>query len=244
MDLLKVGDYVEGYENYGEKIARVRGWITDIKVFSNRISIEIKCDDSYQGARGNNLIWGNDRLPIVRLDKSMTGQSYNRFRDIPELPFIQTHSFEDSICVFDIDGTLVEYRFGDGVYVCKDSEFMDYCKEHDVYADANIPDIMKKFIAGLDKDKVYVCSKAYSLEEMKQKAELAYKKYDIPEENIFFVFNNHDKLEILNRIAGMHEDIPRWKIYMIDDSIDVLGHIQDNSDFGTIHISSLLDWRD
>jgi O-acetyl-ADP-ribose deacetylase (regulator of RNase III) len=50
--MLKKGDYVEGYEYYGEKIQRMRGWVE--KVYGDG-SVSIKCDDWYNGARENNL---------------------------------------------------------------------------------------------------------------------------------------------------------------------------------------------
>lgn len=50
--MLKKGDYVEGYEYYGEKIQRMRGWVE--KVYGDG-SVSIKCDDWHNGARGSNL---------------------------------------------------------------------------------------------------------------------------------------------------------------------------------------------
>ncbi len=50
--MLKKGDYVEGYEYYGEKIQRMRGWVGE--VYSDG-SVYIKCDDWCNGARGSNL---------------------------------------------------------------------------------------------------------------------------------------------------------------------------------------------
>lgn len=46
------GDYVEGFEHYGEKVQRMRGWVGE--VYGDG-SVYIKCDDGYNGARGNNL---------------------------------------------------------------------------------------------------------------------------------------------------------------------------------------------
>jgi len=46
------GDYVEGYEYYGNKIQKMRGWVARVDVVGN---IEIKCDDWFRGARCNLL---------------------------------------------------------------------------------------------------------------------------------------------------------------------------------------------
>ena len=50
--MLKKGDYVEGYEYYGNRIQKMRGWVE--KVYGDG-SVSIKCDDWHNGARENNL---------------------------------------------------------------------------------------------------------------------------------------------------------------------------------------------
>lgn len=250
--MLKIGDYVEGFEQYGYKIARVRGWISKIEIYESRAEIWLQCDDCYNGARGNCLIYGNPRFPITKLedrprpsdsDRALCGiADYERF-DF-KVPFIIEHNFNSSIVCFDIDGVLAEYRFGNGVYACKDSEFPDYCKKHNVYAEASAPLTIKSFMnRWLNVNQRYCISKAYCDEERDQKIKFVTEQYEIPREQIYFVDSNEQKLYIMKQIASLNDDVDEQEIFMVDDSIEVLGHIYENSNFGTIHISSLLEWR-
>lgn len=252
--MLKVGDYVEGFEHYGHKIARVRGWVGKIEVYENRVSITIQCDDCYNGARGNVLIYGNPRFPIKKLEgrprpnTNNLGPSLFEIADYErfdfKVPFILSHNFHNSIMCFDVDGVLAEYRFGNGVYACKDSEFAEYCKKNNVYENANAPVAIKDFIdCNLNYEQRYCISKSLSKDEETQKIKFVTENYDIPEDNIYFVESNEQKLEVMKTIAGFHKGVDEQEIFMVDDSIEVLGHIHENSNFGTIHISSLLEWR-
>lgn len=237
--LLNVGDYVEGYEYYGTQIARVRGWITCIFVHENVVRIEIKCDDGYNGHRGSDLIYGDLNFPITKLGQEDSGKGYARY-DL-YTPYVLSERFMRGIHCFDIDGVLAEYRFGTGVYSCKESEFEAYVKKNDVYLNARAPKRIKELIEKLDcVEDVYVISKAYCNEEESQKIEFVVREYGIRKQHIYFVKKDTDKLDVLRSISNIHKDVEHDNIHMVDDSVAVLGHIYDNSDFDTVHISSLL----
>ena len=91
---------------------------------------------------------------------------------------------------------------------------------------------------------VYVCSVAKG-DEKYAKTSFIRRFYNIPEENILFVDSKDKKLfameatQLQKRMQGFK--IPEEKFIMVDDSVKVLTHIQENSNFSTCHVSSFLE---
>ena len=56
------GDYIEGYERYGNKIQKMRGWVNNLY---NNGDVEIQCDDWFNGARANLLLKELGEIKIV-----------------------------------------------------------------------------------------------------------------------------------------------------------------------------------
>lgn len=65
---LKAGDYVEGYEPYGQKEAYIRGTIQSIKYNEDGtiLRCDIQCDDAWNGTRSNGL---NPRKEINKIER-------------------------------------------------------------------------------------------------------------------------------------------------------------------------------
>lgn len=77
---LKAGDYVEGYESYGQKEAYIRGTIQSIKYNEDGtiLRCDIPCDDAWNGARGNGL---NPRKEINKIERDPDWwRNIDRFR--------------------------------------------------------------------------------------------------------------------------------------------------------------------
>lgn len=147
---------------------------------------------------------------------------------------------KDSVVVFDIDGVLAKYEFGEHNHnSCSDAEW-DADAEHQselVYSSAKPVRFFQKLI--LDKRNVYACSVASHGEEKAKKAFIR-RHYAIPEENIILVDNKLDKLQALHNIKAKYPDIPDRLVVMIEDTVKTLTYIQENSGYSTCHVSSFL----
>lgn len=154
---------------------------------------------------------------------------------------------EDSVVIFDIDGVLAKYEFGDHNHnLCSDEEWDNNVAFYapTIYDSAKPVKLFQGLIRNKKPGSVYTCSVAKG-DEKYAKTSFVRRFYNIPEENILFVDSKDKKLfaieatRLQKRMQGF--DIPDEKFIMVDDSIKVLTHIQDNSDFSTCHVSSFLE---
>lgn len=68
---LKKDYYVEGFEYYGNKVRKTKGWIDDISVDeNNKLVVSIQCDDEWNGYRGNNLYEELGNIDLISKNKS------------------------------------------------------------------------------------------------------------------------------------------------------------------------------
>ncbi|MCM1215942.1 MAG: hypothetical protein NC548_15655 [Lachnospiraceae bacterium] len=155
---------------------------------------------------------------------------------------------KDMICVFDIDGVLAAYEYGFKNHNICDPKNWGENEIIKTYKKARCPQTMIDFVNSRDIKKNFVCSLANSNTERFEKIKFVTHSYpNINISNIFFVENPEDKLNILYNIYARHnymqEKIYRDQsdIFMVDDSIEILNYIQENSSFSTLHISSFLD---
>lgn len=146
----------------------------------------------------------------------------------------------DVYTVFDIDGTLGVYLFGELRHsACEDSMWEAFVKESKPYTTMiEAPYQMKDFIeqkTKLNAKSVHVCSvsKQYEIED---KGNFIVKEYPtIMHENIHFVGDKSEKIYVLNeiaKVAGGEE-----KVALIDDTIKTLDGIFLQSKFITVHNS-------
>ena len=49
------GDYIQGYEMYGNEIRQTKGWVRSVHNDGENIHFGIKADDEFHGARGTTL---------------------------------------------------------------------------------------------------------------------------------------------------------------------------------------------
>lgn len=247
--MLKVNDYVEGCEFYGNKIAYIRGWVTSVRYNSENhlTSCEIKCDDSYGGFRGNSLII-DENYPIHKveykenwfhdLNRFERGRSYY-YRKGLDLKFLTD---KDVVRFWDVDGVLGIFAYGkNGINVCEESYFQEYMKKCNPYMDAVAPEVLKEFMFKFtDSKNNYVVSQVKTEIERDKKRDFILKNYKdfILEENIFFV-DSKNKYDIIKEILKTKYKSIKTKHCLIDDNPAVLSCAQDNGIMG-IHLSSLL----
>lgn len=148
----------------------------------------------------------------------------------------------NTVLVFDIDGTLARYEFGSQNHnACPDAEWKDYLAENRPYETA-VPVTLFQQVIQKKPDQIFICSVVSGMDEVKQKEDFIKKNFpEIPATNIYFVGTEEDKLISLYVIQSIFDDKSPKDIFMIDDSCSVLNHIQEHSQYGTIHISSFLE---
>lgn len=68
--LLTIGDYIEGFENYGTKVQKIRGWVDKVRKDSDGLLIvEIQCDDRWCGFRSNYIYEKLGKITIIDKQK-------------------------------------------------------------------------------------------------------------------------------------------------------------------------------
>lgn len=145
---------------------------------------------------------------------------------------------KNTVLAFDIDGVLFPYEVGEYNHGLLENDWKGYLKDHLVYTGEPIKifkDLIHKRRSKGCRD--YVISRSLSDEESEQKRTYISDNYDIDINDIFFVRENDEKLDILEMIFTEEEK----RIVMIDDSVEVLNYIMENSIFYTIHVSSFLN---
>lgn len=150
---------------------------------------------------------------------------------------------KDAVLIFDVDGVLAAYEFGKRNHnACNDEDWQKLFEESSVYENIRPIKTIKKWLKKYgNPDRTFVCTKSYTDAETEDKVKFVTKNYPIKTENVFAVKTDDEKLEVLKKI---HNDIfPDTKekyIIMIDDTINVLSNIQENSNYSTAHISSFM----
>ena len=150
---------------------------------------------------------------------------------------------EESILVFDVDGVLALLEYGEyNHYDNSDEEWLEECERGiNHYTESKVIKKMQNFLKTKDMSRVYIITMVGNENEKKFKVEFANKYYNILKENVYCVKNNSEKKEILLEIKEKYPNVDNHNIVMIDDTVNVLTDIMENTDFSTIHISSFLD---
>lgn len=138
--------------------------------------------------------------------------------------------------VFDIDGVLAAYEFGDFCHTTPEWG-PEVFKSVDDNPYVNIPPlpVFQEFIRTMPKENVYVCSVA-GCEEQPAKGAFVTRNYDVFPENIIFVDKKDKKLQALQSIRDKH---PGMEVALVDDTVKTLDNIWlADSSIRTIHVSS------
>ena len=113
--------------------------------------------------------------------------------------------------------------------------------ENDYYSHVEPIKVMQKFLQDKNKDNVYVATKVMNEKELESKKTFLEKQYEILPNHVWAVHSEEEKLEIIKNIKKNYPDLEDKYFVMIDDTINVLNNIMDNSAFSTVHISSFFD---
>ena len=150
---------------------------------------------------------------------------------------------KESVLVFDVDGVLALLEWGKyNHYNENDEEWNKICSEGiNTYTEDKVSVKMQKFIKNKDMNRIYVLTTVGTENEIEFKKGYLKKYYNIKEENIYWVNNNLQKHLEIQKIKKFYPELEDYKIVMIDDTVDILTNIMENTKFSTAHISSFLD---
>ncbi len=150
---------------------------------------------------------------------------------------------KETVYFFDVDGVLTALEYGEyNHYELDDEKWSKSLQEEDGYKNNRPIKILQKFINEKEVKNIYVITKVMNEIELEQKKKFLTKYYHIIEKNIFSVTKNEEKLAMIQKIRKEYDKkIPDKYFVMIDDSVEVLNHIMENSHFSTVHISSFFE---
>lgn len=149
--------------------------------------------------------------------------------------------FKDEKCVycFDVDGVLVPMEFGEyNHYVFDDEKWEEELHNNDFYQNVRPNKIIQKFLENKDMSRVYVITRAIDEVELNQKRNFAFKYYGIVPNNVYIVYSDDEKLNVMKEIHKFYNGLEDKYMVMIDDTVNVLNNIMDNSSYSTVHVSS------
>ena len=150
---------------------------------------------------------------------------------------------KETITVFDIDGVLAVYEFGDCRHGVDDKTWEDsFAEDNNLYTQAAPIPKLQEFVKRKGTDNVYVCSQA-SLHEQKPKLDFVKDNYGIPEDHVFFVVNKTEKVNVL-RLLKESRNVQECRIALVEDTVKTLDSILQCGDYVTVHISSFFDVPD
>ena len=147
----------------------------------------------------------------------------------------------NSVYIFDVDGVLAKIEYGEyNHYYYDDELWSKMILENDYYENVEPLKTMQDFLKNKDLSRVYVATKVMNDEELKQKKTFLAKNYGILGDHVYSVLNDKEKLNVIKNIQKDYQNLDDKYFVMIDDTVDVLNNIMDNSSFSTVHISSFI----
>lgn len=145
---------------------------------------------------------------------------------------------KESIVVFDVDGVLAGYEFGENCHYAEVWDEAFVSPSENPYRRVRPLPRLQQFIQEMDAENIYVCSVASDIEK-EAKSDFVTRNYRIRKENIHFVKEKSQKIEILKKIRSERGDKP---IAIVDDTVKTLDQIFLEGGFMTIHITSFFDY--
>lgn len=141
---------------------------------------------------------------------------------------------KDDIVVFDLDGVLARYNFGElGRKMYGEHEWVAMNMELDMYAYIQRTHLFDHFIHENNPDDMYVLSTAFSSFEQANKIEFISREYsNIKKEKIYFVSRDEYKIDVLKELRNIYDNMGKTdkRIVFIEDSAKILGTVEDLQD--------------
>jgi hypothetical protein len=149
----------------------------------------------------------------------------------------------NSVLVFDVDGVLAMLEWGEyNHYKLNDDEWNKACSEGiNSYTEDRVSKKMQDFLSHKNMNRIYAITRVGDNNEIEFKKEFLNKYYNILKENVYGVKENTEKKNYLFKIKEIYPELENKQIVMIDDTVDILNDVMENTNFSTAHISSFLD---
>ena len=148
---------------------------------------------------------------------------------------------KEVIVVFDVDGVLAPYEFGDKKHCINDNEWDEMLEKGiDVYSNVQSIKVLQEFIKRKGIENVYVCSVS-NPKEYQSKSAFCMKEYGIPKDHIKLVQHKTDKVLFLDELSKTM-NLSHNKIALIEDTIKTLDQAA-KSGYCTVHISSFFNFE-
>lgn len=136
---------------------------------------------------------------------------------------------KETVYVFDVDGTLTDFNYSMRAFWNPTTEPVSYDGVRPLKT-------MQKLISSLDKDKVFICSRAALKGEPEAKRKFLLEDFNLKPDHIYFVKENNEKLDILRKIQNLTK-VEDELILLVEDSTDVLYNVLINTNYSNMHIS-------
>lgn len=140
---------------------------------------------------------------------------------------------KNTIYVFDVDGTLTDFNYAT-------RSFWNPTMDPVSYDNVRPLRTMQKLISSLDKDKVFICSRATLKGEPEAKSTFILENFDLRPDHIYFVKENNEKLDVLKKIQNLTK-VEDELILLIEDSTDVLYNVLVNTNYSNMHVSYFIE---
>ncbi len=149
---------------------------------------------------------------------------------------------EKSVLVFDVDGVLAPIEYGEyNHYNDNDEEWAKKLESGvDFYSKVKPFKTIQNYLKKRNMNNIYVITKVMNNQEFLQKQSFLKKNYNIKEDNCYMVFKDRDKLLMLEEIKDKYPDLEDYYIVFIEDTVDNLTYVMNNSKFSTVHITSFM----
>jgi len=150
---------------------------------------------------------------------------------------------KDTVLAFDVDGVLAVLEFGDyHHFAMNDDVWIEAVNNGaEFYGEDKVSKKMQDYLKTRNMNNVYVITKSYGDAEDNMKRDYLMKYYNILNENIYYVREELEKKYKLNEIKSKYPNLEDKKIVIIDDTVNILNDVMDNTNYSTVHISSFLD---
>lgn len=144
----------------------------------------------------------------------------------------------ETALVFDIDGVLAPYEFGELCHsACPDEDWERFVVEQDPYGSMRPVRLIQDLIAAKEGGRVYACSVAMDY-EADGKRDFVLRNYDIPASHVAIVAAKADKLAFLEGLRASLELEPA-QVALVEDTVATLNLAFEQGGFTTVHVSSL-----
>lgn len=136
---------------------------------------------------------------------------------------------KDTVYVFDVDGTLTDFNYAA-------RSFWNPTMNPVSYNGVRPLKTTQKLISSLDKDKVFICSRAALKGEPEAKKKFLLKNFNLRPDHIYFVEDNSAKIDVLKKIQNLTK-VEDELLLLIEDSTDVLYNVLVNTNYSNMHVS-------